>query len=100
MHRAVRSASLLALLILVTLSPAAFAAAAPAMTAVSAFVPQLAPASAPAGAAVSLPAMQLSPSADWLPAQNLPACFNTICQACFRQGKACTIAGQTCSCSR
>jgi hypothetical protein len=36
----------------------------------------------------------------WMPAAGVPACYQTICvNVCFKKGKSCTIAGQTCSCS-
>ncbi len=43
----------------------------------------------------------LAPSTPaWLPAAGLPACYQSVCvNVCFKKGKGCTIAGQTCSCN-
>jgi len=98
MHRALRSASLLVLLLLATLASAALASE-PSSEAAS--PPRVCQAPAAGGTDASRPALALSTAAapGWLPAAGLPACFKTICQnICFKRGQGCQIAGQNCTC--
>jgi hypothetical protein len=98
MHRALRSASLLVLLLLATQISAVFAAE-PASVVASA--PQASQGPAALGTDAGRPAPPISPAVapGWLPAAGLPACFQTICEnVCFKKGRGCEVAGQTCSC--
>jgi hypothetical protein len=107
MKRALRSISLLAVVALVTLA-SSLAAGVPATVTPPFLATAGAPSSLPTSpgeevASFPLPgeaAALTSLTPAWMPAANLPTCYQTVCvNVCFKKGRGCTIAGQTCSCN-